>query len=206
MKHNVQFICKKLGGKLPDVATKLDKQAEALGCDDSFNEKILLHGTVNAVLESILHNGMNERFSGGFFGKGTYLAEDPAKIDQYCTADLKKDAGSEDLHLHAMLYDSHKIAHPGKVFYCFACRAALGYSVHTKDGEKSADGSLKLFVSDDKRELSQIPNVSPPISYHSLVAGVGSRSDGYKVARHREFIIFHASQILPTYLIAYERE
>ena len=30
--------------------------------------------------------GLNERFSSGVFGDGSYLAEDPGKADQYCKA------------------------------------------------------------------------------------------------------------------------
>ena len=44
---------------------------------------MLLHGTKPDIVPVICANGLNERFSGGLFGNGTYLGEDVEKIDQY---------------------------------------------------------------------------------------------------------------------------
>jgi len=65
---------------------KLDAASEgfSLSLNDDVNEKILLHGTRPETLLTLLQNGLSERFSGGLFGNGSYLAEDPSKIDQYC--------------------------------------------------------------------------------------------------------------------------
>lgn len=38
--------------------------------------RYLTHGTSPESLLSILQGGLNERFSGGLFGQGTYLAEE----------------------------------------------------------------------------------------------------------------------------------
>ena len=48
---------------------------------------MLLHGTKAHRVPVICANGLNERFSGGLFGHGTYLAEDVEKIDQYVAVD-----------------------------------------------------------------------------------------------------------------------
>lgn len=61
------------------------------------NEVYLTHGTKPETVLKILNNGMNERFSGGIFGHGTYFAEDVAKNDQYVTADTRFD-GNSPLH------------------------------------------------------------------------------------------------------------
>ena len=49
------------------------------------------------------------------------------------------------------------------------------------------------------RELAHIPNVSPPMNYHSLIV---ERDRGL---RHREFILFHGEYVYPEYLLAYRR-
>ena len=50
------------------------------------------------------------------------------------------------------------------------------------------------------RELAAIPNMTPPMWYHSLVAELGR-----SLQRYREFVIFHNERVLPQYLIAYQR-
>jgi hypothetical protein len=50
------------------------------------------------------------------------------------------------------------------------------------------------------RELAPIPDVSPPMMYHSLIAGIGGA-----LARYREFVFFHGEYIEPVYLLAYQR-
>merc|ERR1719161_93272 len=56
--------------------------------DEEVSELYLLHGTKPDVLMEVLNNGLNERFSGGMFGDGTYFAEDAAKTDNYSTLDV----------------------------------------------------------------------------------------------------------------------
>merc|ERR1712139_485798 len=92
--------------KLPPVKTKLDDAArKLLNLDEAVNEKCLLHGTKPDHALSIIHNGLNEKLSGGLFGKGVYLAEDPSKIDQYCTPDVKLGEGSDQAkNLQQVLY------------------------------------------------------------------------------------------------------
>merc|ERR1711988_1189684 len=64
--------------KLDGLAKKLVYQE-----DSDINERILLHGTSPITVPLILKSGMNERFSDGLFGKGTYLAEDFKKSHAY---------------------------------------------------------------------------------------------------------------------------
>ena len=53
----------------------------------------------------------------------------------------------------------------------------------------------------NERELAGVPGVQPPVHYHSLIAEKGPGHD-----RHREFVVFHASEnVCPEYLIAYQR-
>ena len=88
------------------------------------NEAMLLHGTKPEVLLNIISTGMNERFSGGLFGHGTYLAEDVGKNDQYVTRDerMNADASTPVGALHKRLYKHRNAQHPGKVFYLLVCR------------------------------------------------------------------------------------
>jgi len=170
--------------------------------DDEANEALLLHGTNDSVLLSILNNGLNERYSGSgagtAFGDGVYLAEDVGKTDQYCTADARYTPSSD---LHRRLYGRHH-PHPGSVYYVLVCRVCLGYpAITTRTGRQMThrDTSEKLFPV-SFRELAAIPDVSPPITYHSLIADLGG-----SLARFREFILFHGECVCPQYLIAYQR-
>ena len=165
-------------------------------------EAVLLHGTGPAVLLNILSTGPNERFSGSnagtMYGDGTYLAEDAGKTDQYCKIDERYDAGSE---LHKRLY-AHGVHHPGRVFYVLVCRVALGHHVRTNQSgnrAKSMDGGAPIFPV-SFRELATVPNVSPPVHYHALLADVLSAGK-----RYREFIVFHSEYLYPEYVIAYQR-
>lgn len=158
-------------------------------CKD-LNEAFLLHGTKPESVKLILSSGLNERFSGGLFGHGSYLAEDPAKSDQYATVDQAGTAVPKDL------YDGD---HPGNVFYIFVCRTLLGWFVQTKDGERSLGSSAQsIWATSGKRELSLIPGTET--TFHSLQVEVGDR-----VLRHREYILTHSERIYPEYLLAYSR-
>ena len=54
------------------------------------------------------------------------------------------------------------------------------------------------------RELSPIPDVAPPVAYHSLI--VGNKGPGAYLSRYREFVLFHGEYVCPQYLIAYQRQ
>lgn len=185
------------------VQGALDDASEVFGLDGTINEKILLHGTTPERVLPIIQNGLNENMSAGFFGNGVYLAEDADKADQYCSADTP-DASPN--MLHTRLYSSWGAAHPGRVYYAFVCRSALGCPVFTKDGTTNSLDGTPVFSSDDQRELRGIPGINPPIHYHSLVVQSGPASQGYRVARHREFVIFRALAVVPELLVAYRRE
>ena len=55
--------------------------------DPHCNEVWLLHGTKPENAVTLIQTGLNERFSNGLFGSGSYLGEQIDKVDQYCTAD-----------------------------------------------------------------------------------------------------------------------
>ena len=167
------------------------------------NEAILLHGTSPDKLLSLLANGLNERFSGTnagtAFGDGIYLAEDVGKTDQYVSADTSYNPSSK---LHKRLYGTNTCVHPGNVFYVLACRVALGHPVRTQETGQAAramDGGHAIFPV-SFRELAPVPNVSPPIHYHSLIAERGGA-----IMRYREFVVFNGQYVYPEYLLAYQR-
>ena len=83
------------------------------------------------------------------------------------------------------------------------CRVALGFPMRTRHnvltvGQAQAlsmDTNEKLFPI-TTRELGAVPNISPPIHYHSLVA----HESGW-----HEFILFHGEYIYPEYVLAFKR-
>ncbi|CAE7175802.1 NFX1-type zinc finger-containing protein 1 [Symbiodinium microadriaticum] len=165
--------------------------------DKQINEVYLSHGTKPEVLLTILQNGLNERFSGGLFGNGTYFAEDVGKNDQYCTPD---DGGQHQLQ--KVLYHELKIRPPPahSVFYVLFCRVILGSPVRTQDGKRDMDQRPPASVwSSEKRELAAIPKSSPPINFHSLLA-----ERGEMIVRYRELIVYHGTHIYPEYVVAYQ--
>jgi hypothetical protein len=99
------------------------------------------------------------------------------------------------LEVHKILY-SKSSPHPGDVFYVLITRAVLGKWIETKSTDDEQPG---IFASDGKnsKELDIIPNHTPPTPHHSL--------RGTKFPRFREFIVFHADQLYPEYLVAYHR-
>jgi hypothetical protein len=201
-----------------DVETKLAKAATSLPgkVSDQVHETWLLHGSKPDVLLTILSNGLNDRVTSGRggFGAGIYLAEDPEKADQYCSADPKYASPDlEDLHYRLFRPEGNK--HPNEdIFYCFVVRTLLGASLKTKGLErtgwpedksapvptKDCQTGEKLFLTDDRRQLVQIPGTVPPVNHHSLIA-----ERGVAVKRFREFVAFDANQVYPEYLVAYKR-
>eukprot|EP00931_Biecheleriopsis_adriatica_P030470 TRINITY_DN17970_c0_g1_i1.p1 TRINITY_DN17970_c0_g1~~TRINITY_DN17970_c0_g1_i1.p1 ORF type:complete len:606 (+),score=91.07 TRINITY_DN17970_c0_g1_i1:51-1868(+) len=191
---------------VPKVQGNLRKAARWLGVmGTECNEQILLHGTKPENLLTIIHSGLSEKVSRGLLGHGVYLAEDPSKMDQYCTPDTGP--GMPGLEkLHAELYsDDH--SHPGRCFYALVCRVTLGLPVFTKNGKTDLHNPLEtIFRASDRRELALVPGTEPAISYHSLIAEPGSPDDGYILQRHREFVVFNCNRILEQYIIAYKRD
>eukprot|EP00927_Polykrikos_kofoidii_P084012 TRINITY_DN8746_c0_g1_i2.p1 TRINITY_DN8746_c0_g1~~TRINITY_DN8746_c0_g1_i2.p1 ORF type:complete len:404 (-),score=56.99 TRINITY_DN8746_c0_g1_i2:744-1955(-) len=190
--------------KLHAAAAQLQKE----GVTEEVQELFLLHGTKPQSIRSIMRNGLNEKMSSGLFGKGIYLAEDVSKIDQYCTVDSGPCASEEGLQtLHEELYSDSDLQHPGAVFYAFVCRATIGIPIYTKDGEHNMHPpGNKLFLNEDKRELSVVPGSDPPVMYHTLIAEAGPSREGFRLQRHREFVIFESNRVLEEYLVAYKRE
>mmetsp|Transcript_118231 Transcript_118231/g.228134 ORF Transcript_118231/g.228134 Transcript_118231/m.228134 type:complete len:525 (-) Transcript_118231:72-1646(-) len=164
------------------------------------NEVRLLHGTKPETVLSLISNGLNEHFSGGMFGHGSYVAENAGKTDQYCTLDRK--IGDRSLRdLHARIYRAG-VDHPGDVFYLVLCRVVMGYFVRSKYGDFDAsalDGDGRVYATPDLRELANIPN--SPFHYHSLLVEMGGQ-----INRYREIVQFHGARIYPEYLLAYQRK
>ena len=120
--------------------------------------------------------GLNERFSGGLFGQGTYLAE--ARHVQKCwhsVGDLSpfeltmldssreiiapeiQDVGKNDQYVmpdtaFSAALELHKhlfadVRHPNeKIFYIILCRVLLGYFVRTQDGSTDMDDAASRSV------------------------------------------------------------
>lgn len=125
------------------------------------------------------------------------MAEDVAKNDQYCTYDEHYGAHSD---LHKILFDEASLRHPGDLLYVFFCRVVLGCRIRTKDGRTDLDRPGASIWSSEHRELSTVHGSTPPIIHHSLLAETGG-----KIARFREFVVFHGDRIYPEYLVAYKR-
>merc|ERR1719401_174496 len=82
-----------------DLAMGTMEEPDLVGCAE---EVRLFHGTKPNTVLAMLQDGLNERFSNGCFGYGTYFAEDAGKSDQYVTRD---EVGSSALlSLHNTLY------------------------------------------------------------------------------------------------------
>jgi len=186
-----------LHNEVGSLANGLSDWAVATGCalNADVNEKLLAHGTKPENVVDVLHTGMNERFSGGAFGRGCYLAEDCGKCDQYATVDRASGSHAE---LHNLLYQEHQRHHPGDVYYIFLCRAVLGTIAHTRDGSTEMSTGASLWANPERRELAKIPNSQVP--YHSLLVQTGAA-----VQRYREIVAYHGERIFPEFLIAYRR-
>jgi hypothetical protein len=193
-------VCAMGGMPLATVRTGSDLPGQL--CADVY-EAVLMHAPPNpAVLLSILSTGLNERFSGTnagtAYGDGIYFAEDAGKNDQYAGVDEQYEATSE---LHKRLY-RNGVRHPGKVYYLLVCRVAVGHHVRTHQSGRNArsvdDGSAVFPIS--FRELAAVPDVTPPVHYHTLLADVLGTG-----ARYREVIVFHSERIYPEYVLAYQR-
>jgi len=192
----------KQGIRVTQVISKLNVFAQGLQDPLQDNEGWFLHGTKPETVLAILSSGLNERMCKGMFGKGVYFAEDIEKADQYTTPDSKYNApGLEELHLR--LFRPGVVRHPSDdIFYAFVVRAHAGVPVITKDGKTDVNGSLESIwaSSSECRELAEVPHVTPPLRYHSVVVEIGG-----KVSRFREFVHFNSSRFSVEYLIAYQR-
>jgi len=215
------------GGVLPRVAPRPELLAatgrlEEKRLTSAVNEAYLLHGTRAETVLPIVRGGLNERFCGGHFGDGCYLAEVADKINQYVVKESRSDPSAVAL-LHRQLYPGGappKTTPPGQagggqagggtdsnVYYGFVCRAVLGHFVRTRDGQTSLDCSeggkpLPLFSRGARaRELAPIPDgLGGGELFHSMLVEIGG-----KLKRHREFVLFHSERIYPEYLMAFTR-
>jgi len=195
---------------------------EAQELDSTLNEAFLLHGTRPVTIPKIMHAGLNERVNQrGYFGSGTYLAEDAGKADQYTGLDRRFQSRGDLADLHGLLYysprDACKPRHAGDVFYMFLCRAALGYPIQSFDGEWSTCGQHRVRTQDRKfrntNELSPIPtSTTGRTNHHSLIIERYDESVSATVwkprravQRYREFVFTHSDRTYPQYLLAVQR-
>jgi len=187
---------------VPTVCSTLNTRGRSLQEPLEANEGWFLHGTKPATVLPILSSGLSERMCQGKFGKGVYLAEDPEKADQYAIPDASYMAqGLEDLHQRLYRAGS-AIRHPNEdLFYVFVVRAAAGIPVRTRDGKSDLDRPSKpIFASPEQRELAEVPGVTPPLRFHSLVVELGGQ-----INRFREFVYFNSTRFSVEYLIVYRR-
>ena len=84
----------------------------------------------------------------GKFGRGIYLTDESAKVNQYAGIGLDAEDRSNCPNnvlskLHKKLYSPHLVEHPGDVYYAFVCRVALGdnIAVDKKEDIPFANGS-----------------------------------------------------------------
>ena len=162
----------------------------------SANEVILLHGTQPEVVLEILKGSLDPNMGrGGYFGRGTYFAEDPVKINQYVTADLR-----DDSLLYEKLYTKDDIVPAGTIHFALVAYAALGDCPTTRDGRVDAAGA-QLFteraVPDDYHDCCSLRGGA-----HALVAEAGADC---KVKRHREVVVFEKNAINIAFLVAFRR-
>jgi hypothetical protein len=175
---------------------------------------LLLHGTKPEAVHPILWQGLDPQLAkDGLFGCGTYLAEDAAKADQYCTVDAAFCGNNAALRpLHNKLY-AKNVKHGGDVFYALVCRAVLGAPASTRDGRTvlaaggagASDGgvgagaggasaaSTRLFENAERRSLAG--------GAHALLAEKGD-----VITRFREVVVFNPAAIDVVYLVALKRE
>eukprot|EP00435_Cladocopium_sp_Y103_P010788 s3559_g2.t2 len=178
------------------VQSKLSEMQDALlpPLEAGKNEMLLLHGTKPQHLYNILFEGLDPHLSmDGLFGKGSYLAEDAAKVDQYLTKDpvWKGHAPEHELHsLHKKLYE-RGVKHANDVYYALVCRAALGEMVVTQDGETAVTGE-NIFKDPSRSALKG--------GKFSILAEVGK-----KVKRFREFVVFDPAALNIDFLVALKR-
>lgn len=190
-------------GSVPTINLKADFQEASKKLNSELdldvNEVYLAHGTAPQNIMKILQNGLNEHFSGGLFGQGSYLAEDFAKCDQYCIPDVAYADDGELKALHSEIFDMQS-EHGGNLIYIILCRALLGYFVCTKDAQNKISGTGTIW-SKQNRELALIEDQTDKgIHYHALVAETGA-----VIKRFREFVLYHGARVYPEYLIAVQR-
>jgi len=195
----IQTLKKTCGIDVHELRTSLDEASQRLPnateLQDGGNEMYLMHGTKPNVLLQALQGGLNERFSKGLFGQGTYFAEDAGKCDQYVTSDQGDERSPSELH--ARLYGAD--GHPGgRIFYLFVCRVMMGAYQTTHDSCCGKNGKPL------RRECDQIEGAPQGMLYNALVA-LAARDLKKDPLRYREFIVYHGDQIYPEYLVAFRR-
>ena len=125
--------------------------------EDDVCEQWLLHGTKKDNLLDILSNGPNERYSGGLFGNGTYLAED-AKTD-HVGVDSKYDRSRRSTSGSTPVCATRSST-------CWLPRRARSraHEGAARENPKSMDGALHAVFAapTNTREFAAVPSTQPP--------------------------------------------
>jgi len=58
-----------------------------------------------------------------------------------------------------------------------------------------------LFLDTQRRQPATIPDITPPLHYHSLRV-----EKGRQLKRFREFVAFNDNMVYPEYIVAYKRK
>jgi Poly(ADP-ribose) polymerase catalytic domain len=180
---------------------------EAPGCglltprlDATTNEYYLFHGTRDAVIDTIIRTGFDERLGSvsGMFGGGIYLAENSSKSNQYvpcggcgegsivslgeCTCDPEA-----DLPVQRMLL----------------CRVLLGdvHIAHEYDPEKYKGPRENPVRRPPVKSDVAAPDDIPVL--HDSVMGEKRELGGPLF--YREFVVYDRYQVYPEYVVEYER-
>lgn len=168
---------------------RVDNLATSAGAP-VLNETFMLHGTTAQVLPSVITAGLTSGFSQkGYFGNGIYLAEDPAKSDQYCK--LSRDENrvyDEDMYRDlfgiqdAALQDAVEAINGKKhVFYMLVCRTTCGLTAAVSKHVIESHNRLGNFMSPeyDYRKIVQA-RLSDADKAQDTIATVGSSSGNQK--------------------------
>lgn len=219
------------GVSLSTLQTQLSTNLQMIQLDPplkrELNEVLLCHGTKPEHINTICSNGLDEKFCGGLYGDGIYFSDNPSKCDQYVGTDVKfkrphaspkparpgrssggaQSGRSRDqvAALHEAIYRD-PADHPGKVHYLIVCRVLMGQHVRAKAARNLVKIRTRQSVWHPQafeKELACIPNVDPPVKYHSLVVEPDCAGP---TTRHFEFLQFHQQRVYPAFLVAYHRK
>ncbi len=209
----------------PVLVDPYDLEAVFESLDSSLNEELLYHGARAEVIPLIKQGGFrifedNDKSvtNGSLYGRGTYLAEQFSKSDEYCMKRLDDPEKIEE-NVREEIEDD--------VRYMILCKAALG------NIRKSLENSLKVpslaAIIDEGKDMA----LSDEHQKCSVVNGANSVSDkpeedasdktrstsmfpscwhtmlGDRVklrGTYREFVTYHEHSAIPLYIIKYRRK
>ena len=203
--------------------------------DATVNEKLLFHGTSPTAIFSIIKHQFNVDLAGQYaslFGPAVYLAEDPAKSDQYCMSCLVKgrsikddgtlrEATPNEKVLAKKLNEAQQFPIYQQTYYILVCRAVLGRAAHVNGGAQLHDShrspsELRDLLSEKKVYQIGANGALRMNEWDSVIAErwdlvnesreAAARRTAGKALRFREMMVQDVKQVLPLYVVAYTRE